>query len=197
MRVTVAAVDRRVERTRTQLRDAVIELIESQDRSSITVQEVTRRAGVNRATFYQHYRDKDELIEQTIDDLVSEVFDACSPILSGQDRFESATVHPSVVDAYTRIGERPAMFRRLLGPGGEATFARIFSNRTVELSRRALEAQGVDERPNSVPHEIRARASTAMFLSICTWWLERGCVEPAGDLAAWYWQLTHPIWFTD
>jgi AcrR family transcriptional regulator len=195
--MTVAVVDRRIERTRSQLRGAMIDLIESHDRSGITVQEITRRAGVNRATFYQHYRDKDELIEQTIDALVDEVFDACTPVLAGHDRFESATVHPSVVDAYLKIGERPALFRRLLGPGGESTCARIFSDRTVALALQALAAQGVADLADSVPHEVRARASAAMFLSIGGYWLENGCSESPEELAAWYWRLTHPVWFTD
>lgn len=195
--MTVVPVDRRVERTRAQLRGAVIELIEAHDGSSITVQELTRRAGVNRATFYQHYRDKDELIEQTIDVLVDEVFNTCTPVLAGHERFESETVHPSVVDAYARIGARPEFFRRILGPGGESTCARIFTDRTVALTLKALDAQGVEECPGSVPHEIRARASTAMFLSICAYWLENGCNERPDEIAAWYWRLTHPVWFND
>jgi AcrR family transcriptional regulator len=195
--MTVEVIDRRVERTRAQLRSAMIDLIESRERSDITVQEVTRRAGVNRATFYQHYRDKDELLQQTIDALVDEIFDACTPILAGQDRFESATVHPSVVEAYLKIGKRPDLFRRLLGTGGEPTCVRIFSERSVVLALQALSAQGIEAFANSVPHEVRARASTAIFLSICGYWFENGCNETAEELAAWYWRLTHPIWFTD
>lgn len=195
--VTDVVVDRRIERTRGQLRRAMLELIESSDRASITVQEVTRRAGVNRATFYQHYRDKDELIEQAIDGVVDDVFNACTPILTGLDRFESETVHPSIIDAYTRIGEHPDLFRRLLAPGGESTFTRIFTQRAVDLALRALDVQSIEEPPDSVPHEIRARASTAVFLSICNHWLETGCVQSAEELAAWYWRLTHPVWFTD
>ncbi len=66
--------DRRVERTRNRLRTAVLELAETQDLAELTVHDITRRAGVNRATYYQHYRDKDELIEQTIDELLHEIF---------------------------------------------------------------------------------------------------------------------------
>ncbi len=62
--------DPRVERTRNQLRTAVLELAETRDLGSLTVHDITRKAGVNRATFYQHYRDRDELLEEAIDELL-------------------------------------------------------------------------------------------------------------------------------
>ncbi len=191
------SVDPRIGRTRLQLREAVLALIEASDRSGITVQEVTRRANVNRATFYQHYRDKDELIEATIVELVDEVYDSCAPILAGIDRFQADLVHPSVVHALAEIGKRPALFARLVGPGGDPTFNRIFAERTSELAMQALATQCADEPPEAVPHAIRARASTGMFLSICSYWLETGCVDPVERVADWYWRLTHPVWFPE
>lgn len=193
----VVALDPRIGRTRHQLRAAVLALIEAGDRAGITVQEVTRRAGVNRATFYQHYRDKDELIEATIGELVDEVYDSCAPILAGLDRFQADQVHPSVVHALSEIAKRPGLFARLIGPGGDPTFNRIFAGRTSELAMQALAIQCADEPPTAVPHAIRARASTGMFLSICSYWLETGCDDPVEDVADWYWRLTHPVWFPE
>lgn len=196
VQVTVT-IDRRVERTQTQLRDAMLELIETRDRSEITVQEVTRRAGVNRATFYQHFRDKDELIERTISELVDEVYDTCAPVLAGIDRFQPDAVHPSVVQAFLKIGERSALFERLIGIGGDSGFNRVFSARSADLAMQALAAQCHDDPERAIPHAIRARASTAIFLSICGHWLENGCAEPADVVSEWYWRLTHPVWFPE
>ena len=189
--------DPRIERTRNQLRGAVLWLIEHGGRSDITVQEVTRRAGVNRATFYQHYRDKDELLERTIEELVDEVYDSCAPILAGVDHFRADLVHPSVMQALYKIRERPALFARLIGPGGDSTFNRIFAERTEALSMQALAVQCADEPPAAVPQAVRARASTGMFLSICSMWLDHGCVEPIETIADWYWKLTRPVWFPE
>lgn len=193
----MAVVDRRIERTRSQLRDAVLELIETRRRSEITVQEVTRRAGVNRATFYQHYRDKDELIEQTIEAVVDEIFEACAPVLTGIDRFQVDVPHASVAQSFLKIGERPRLFAKLFEPGGDQTFSRIFHQRSVDLSLQAMRAQCLDEPADAVPHLVRAHASTAIYLSLCSYWLERQCSDPIEELVEWYWRLTHPIWFPD
>ena len=56
--------DRRVRRTRAQLQKALLELLEEKDIRSITVQELARRADVNRGTFYAHYTDVYDLLDQ-------------------------------------------------------------------------------------------------------------------------------------
>ena len=56
--------DRRVRRTRARLEDAMLELLREKDARSITVQELAQRADVNRGTFYAHYRDVYDLLDQ-------------------------------------------------------------------------------------------------------------------------------------
>jgi AcrR family transcriptional regulator len=54
--------DRRTQRTRQLLSDALAELIRSKRYESITVQEITERANVGRSTFYAHFTDKEDLL---------------------------------------------------------------------------------------------------------------------------------------
>ena len=56
--------DRRVRRTKAQLRAALIQLLTEKPPEEITVTELTRRADVNRGTFYCHYRDVPDMLEQ-------------------------------------------------------------------------------------------------------------------------------------
>jgi len=58
--------DPRVKRTRRMLIAAFGELVAEKSFRQITVQEVTARAGVNRATFYDHFEDKHALLEAAI-----------------------------------------------------------------------------------------------------------------------------------
>ena len=55
-------VNRRVQFTKTALRDAMIELICEKPLTSITVKDVCARADINRSTFYLHYKDVDSLL---------------------------------------------------------------------------------------------------------------------------------------
>lgn len=63
-------VDRRVERTKRDLRTAFLTLIEKNDIQELTVKEITDFANYNRSTFYAHYSDKNELIEEVIDEAI-------------------------------------------------------------------------------------------------------------------------------
>jgi AcrR family transcriptional regulator len=66
-------IDRRVSRTRNALREALLSLIEEQDYSTITVEEITARANIGRTTFYLHYRDKEDLLLEELADLMQEL----------------------------------------------------------------------------------------------------------------------------
>lgn len=62
--------DRRVKRTRTLLQTTLVELMLEKEVSQITVKELTRRADVNRSTFYLHYLDIYDMLEQMEDEFV-------------------------------------------------------------------------------------------------------------------------------
>jgi AcrR family transcriptional regulator len=59
--ITSEHADPRVRRTRKLLQDAFRELIHEKAFSEISIQHITDRATVNRATFYAHYNDKQDL----------------------------------------------------------------------------------------------------------------------------------------
>ena len=65
--------DRRVQRTLKLLKEALIELILEKGYDSVTVQDITDRANLGRATFYFHYKDKDELLVEMLDEVVNEL----------------------------------------------------------------------------------------------------------------------------
>jgi len=58
--------DPRVTRTRGLLEDAFMEVMAEKGFQSVSVKDITDRAGVNRATFYAHFGDKYELLDYSI-----------------------------------------------------------------------------------------------------------------------------------
>lgn len=70
-------VDPRVIRTRNYLREAMLKLLQEKSYTSITVNDITDTAGLNRATFYLHYDGKEVLLidslESKFDELVAEI----------------------------------------------------------------------------------------------------------------------------
>src|SRR5829696_41747 len=95
---TSSGIDPRIRRTRRQLQEAVLALAANRDFGAITVREITTRADVNRATFYLHYRDKDDLVAQTLDALFDEFTAEDRAFADAHGRVSPATVPPPVVD---------------------------------------------------------------------------------------------------
>lgn len=60
--------DRRVVRTKAALTAALFELLGEKEFSKISITELTRRADVDRKTFYLHYQTVDEILEEFYED---------------------------------------------------------------------------------------------------------------------------------
>ena len=189
--------DRRIERTRRSLRDAVLKLAETEDLDDISVHDITRKAGINRATFYQHYRDKHELIAQTVDFLLQQLFDGCAPVLSGEEHLESDRVHSSVIQIFEEVARRAPLYRRLIGHGGSAYFIDRFQARNVELSLKAF--SHMDEPPGAdqAPDNARAYFGAWATLGMLSYWLDHDLAESPEAMAAWYWRLIRPVFFDE
>jgi AcrR family transcriptional regulator len=63
---TPNASDPRVRRTRRALQRALEELMAEKSFTAITVLDIAERAGVNRVTFYAHFQDKFDLLEEAV-----------------------------------------------------------------------------------------------------------------------------------
>ncbi len=68
--------DLRIVRTRKLLSRALFELLETTPYEKISVLDICERAMVHRATFYNHFEDKEHLLEYTIDTIKEELFNA-------------------------------------------------------------------------------------------------------------------------
>ena len=71
--MSTEAVDRRVRRTRKQLRECLVTLLKQKKVQDITVRELTELADLNRGTFYLHYKDVFDLMDQIKNELIEEV----------------------------------------------------------------------------------------------------------------------------
>jgi AcrR family transcriptional regulator len=74
--------DPRAIRSKRMLKEAVVDLlIENPDISKLTVQKISKRAELNRATFYLHFLDINDLLKQLVYDIFDDLSLEMSPIL--------------------------------------------------------------------------------------------------------------------
>lgn len=65
--------DRRKKYTRQVLKDSLITLLKTKPIAAITVKEICERADINRSTFYAHYKDPFDLLEQIEEEIITDL----------------------------------------------------------------------------------------------------------------------------
>ena len=63
--------DKRVVRTKKAIKEALFRIMEEKDISSISISQLTAEANVNRRTFYTHYRNLTDILNEIESDLVA------------------------------------------------------------------------------------------------------------------------------
>lgn len=79
--------DKRVVRTKKSIKTALFRLMEQKDISAISVSELAKTANVNRRTFYTHYKN----ITDILDEIEGELVDALSGLVSNFDTSDYKT----------------------------------------------------------------------------------------------------------
>lgn len=73
--------DRRTRYTRQTIRDTLLELMREKEFCRVTVTEVCKRAEINRGTFYLHYLDLSDVLDDILTELMSETTCALDHVL--------------------------------------------------------------------------------------------------------------------
>lgn len=65
--------DRRVRYTRMVIKQSFVKLLKIKPIAKITIKEICEEADINRATFYAHYKDQYDLLQQIENDIISDI----------------------------------------------------------------------------------------------------------------------------
>ena len=161
-------VDRRAARMRRALHGALISLILRKGYDAITVQEIIDEADVGRATFYAHYRGKEDLLRGGFEELRAELKTARRADSSKQDAEQDAPLSFSFAMFEHACTYRDVYRAMVGGRGGMIASQEI---RRV-LSERVKEELSVYQDDSIVSRELALHFVVSTFLTVLTWCLE-------------------------
>ncbi|RHW33939.1 TetR/AcrR family transcriptional regulator [Neobacillus notoginsengisoli] len=119
--MTETQTDPRVLRTRKLIMEAFIDLSGKKEFKDITINDITAEATVNRATFYNHFADKYELLEKVLSEVLLVNFD--SQVLSQNELNEEV-----ITSIFTSITNFQCSLSRRCHRGYEDTIGKIIMN---------------------------------------------------------------------
>lgn len=177
-------VDRRIRKTKAQLRAGLARLMQKKSMKEITVKELVEEVDINRSTFYLHYTDIYQMLESIEAELMSEITTAIK--LHPLDPMHRDGSYAFITQLFSILEDNRDISCALLGPNGDMAFV----NRIEELV-----AQTVLKRlSNLFPKNIRDIEYTYAFclngcVGMIKTWLSSENPETPQHMA----ELTHQL----
>jgi len=160
--------DPRVQRTRGLLRKALIDLIPEKGYSSITIQEITDRGTLNRATFYLHYQDKLDLLEDAFNEIMADA--VWLPPDNGVAGLDSALI--SIESVFDHVAKHAGFFRVMLGDENIPEFSNRIHTYIETVGLRWFTALQPEESKILVPPELAVIYLGSAVKGLLVWWLK-------------------------
>lgn len=171
--------DRRSQRTRHLLGEALVALIREKDYNTITVSDIIERANIGRSTFYAHYRDKDALFVGELE----RVIEVLSHHIPNQDEIP---FFPSL-GLFRHVGEEYELYKALLWTPG---IDLLIKHMQKSLSNRIEQGLQKSERKFDIPLPILASFIAGSFLTLLKWWLENKMIYSPEEMDKIFQNLT-------
>lgn len=172
------SIDRRVRKTRRQLRECLIHLLKEKKVQDITVRELTDMADLNRGTFYLHYKDVFDLLEKT----EAELHDEFNQLVLKHDAVElKQTSSVMFNEIYTLVYENADLIEILLGENGDLNFV----NRLKIMIREKCLNDWMEVFRSGNPAAFDAFFSFIVSgcVGLVQYWLQTGLKETPGQMA--------------
>ncbi|CUU57486.1 DNA-binding transcriptional regulator, AcrR family [Parafrankia irregularis] len=182
--------DRRTRRTRSALERALLELITERDLAQISVADLTRRADVNRTTFYEHYADVHDLAASACTMMFDELISSSPVIAPSRIPFRQLDERDALIRVLTHIKEQAGLYYALLGDDGSARVINHLHRRLaislhVNLTHPGTGTHADD--PADIPYDPTAALYAGALLGLVLDWLRHDCPGTPAELCRTIW----------
>lgn len=173
------AVDRRIQKTKKQMQDALGTLLLEKPLKNITVREIAALANINRGTFYLHYKDVYDMTEQ----IFNGIFEKFNEIVCSHNPSKnSEELFPLLVHIFELLGENADFSKCMLGKNGDAAFFDRLKN--VIREKCFVDLKNMFHFKNEDEWNYCYNFIISGCIGLVTAWLEEGQPETPQELAA-------------
>lgn len=190
--------DPRALRTRESLREGLMQTVIQKPFREITVNDITNAAGVNRATFYLHYEDKYDLLEDCATNLVIEIRNDIQNTLDIDINHlpdsTGALHYDRMIIILTHFQKHRDFYLAIMGKNGDPLFHTVLRESASAWIKQAfttvLEKQ--KRHVDSDLLDMMVRFQSAGHFDVIAWWLEQNMHTPMEVMAQRLAQITLP-----
>lgn len=169
-------IDRRIRKTKSQLKSGLAQLMLEKSINEISVKELVETVDINRSTFYLHYSDIYNLLEEVENELLAEI----THIIETHPMGVKDNTFTFMEDIYLVLEKNKEICRALMGDSGDANF--IFKMKEIikENAMKQLELLFPD-----IKDDLKYTFSFCLSgcMGIVNQWLFENGAETPGHMA--------------
>ena len=175
-------------KTKQLIQSSFMNLLEDKPFESITVGDITKKAQINRGTFYIHYKDKFDLLDKIEERLFEDIgnhLDELQMNYSSKDTFEKGQEQLASA-LFSSIKMHSPMLKILLNNHGRAGFHVRFRDTFSDKVRLNLEKNESINKNLNVPIEYFLSFITSAFLGLIEQWFLNGLDKTPEEMTILY-----------
>ncbi|MGO1922991.1 MAG: TetR/AcrR family transcriptional regulator C-terminal domain-containing protein [Jeotgalicoccus sp.] len=176
--------DLRVQKTLHAIDQAIITLLERKKFESITIQDISSEAMINRGTFYSYYKDKYELIESYQESMMNDIEQLLYKNITGSSFKDVGEDHlkETIVQLFQYLKDNRKRVLVIANGLGSAVLAKYFSQHMFDFYKVKSKEFGV-ELDSEIFTDYLITYITNAHIGILLKWLKDGCKESIEDMA--------------
>lgn len=106
--------DRRIRKTKKAFYEAFLKLLETQNLQQITVTAIVKEADVNRSTFYKHYTEKEDLLNEIIESVLGDLQTAYNNPYQRDTSFNAQNLQPYMIKIFDHVYKHQLFYRHVI-----------------------------------------------------------------------------------
>jgi len=177
--------DRRQQKTRKAIFDALEELLEIKRFDNITVQEIIDTANIGRSTFYAHFETKDDLLKEMCTNMFYHIFTDVLPQEENQ-KFSAGSPNLEIKLGHLlyHLRESKSNLKGILnGESGE-----LFMG-FLKYYLRDLFSRYRDDFSADIPEEFLLHHLSGSFAEAVKWWMKEDTKYRPEEVASFYMKM--------
>lgn len=164
--------DLRVKRTNKMIIDAFIHLVEKSGFEQVTVQDIADEAMINRATFYAHYKDKQDLYETIFDYALTAFTSVLNPTeLVKGNLIKVKHIELMMTKIYRNIQENRKFYLTIMDGSANEILRKKIADILNEQYADIFNRLKITENDIEVPMDFIIEYMTSIFIGTLHWWL--------------------------
>ncbi|CAI3322464.1 TetR/AcrR family transcriptional regulator [Enterococcus cecorum] len=166
--------DLRTKRTRKMILEAFINLVEEKGYEHVTVSDIASQAMINRATFYAHFKDKQDVYDYIFKEAVAQFMIVLAPVQLGRtNQLQLHAIEQIITHIFEKIQENRVFFKTVLNAHGNEQLRKQISQILRSTYANIFEQVEIREKDFIVPIDFIIEYMSSTFMASLHWWINQ------------------------